>query len=60
GMKGKKLVSKFFKDEKISILARQKVWLLSDSEENVVGIINYRQDGRFLPENNNPKIYLYL
>ena len=24
GMKGKKLVSKFFKDEKISILARQK------------------------------------
>ncbi|MHA7609263.1 tRNA lysidine(34) synthetase TilS [Elizabethkingia meningoseptica] len=60
GMKGKKLVSKFFKDEKISILARQKIWLLSDSDENVIGILNYRQDGRFLPENNNPKIFLYL
>jgi tRNA(Ile)-lysidine synthase len=33
GMKGKKKVSKFFKDEKISILAKSKIWLLSDASD---------------------------
>ncbi|QCX53388.1 tRNA lysidine(34) synthetase TilS [Elizabethkingia sp. JS20170427COW] len=58
GMIGKKLISKFFKDEKISILARQKVWLLVDSQGNILGIIGYRQDGRFLAKKE--KIYFHF
>ncbi|MFP7658252.1 tRNA lysidine(34) synthetase TilS C-terminal domain-containing protein [Chryseobacterium proteolyticum] len=45
---GKKKVSKFFKDEKLSILAKQKIWVLADDNKNVLGIIPYRQDRRFV------------
>jgi tRNA(Ile)-lysidine synthase len=47
GMIGKKKVSKFFKDEKLSILAKQKIWILCDANEQIVGILPFRQDGRF-------------
>ncbi|WP_379969374.1 tRNA lysidine(34) synthetase TilS [Epilithonimonas sp. UC225_85] len=47
GMIGKKKVSKFFKDEKLSILAKQKIWLLCDANEQIIGILPLRQDGRF-------------
>lgn len=47
GMIGKKKVSKFFKDEKISILAKQKIWLLCDASDQIVGVLPFRQDGRF-------------
>lgn len=46
GFLGKKKVSKFFRDEKLSILARQKIWLLADSEDSVLGVIPFRQDRR--------------
>lgn len=45
---GKKKVSKFFKDEKLSILAKQKIWVLADGNRNVLGVIPYRQDRRFV------------
>lgn len=44
---GKKKVSKFFKDEKISALLKEKIWLLCDAEDLVLGIIPFRQDRRF-------------
>ncbi|WP_027375747.1 tRNA lysidine(34) synthetase TilS [Kaistella palustris] len=47
GMTGKKKVAKFFKDEKIPILARQKTWILRDSKDHVLGILPFRQDRRF-------------
>lgn len=46
GMKGSKKVSKFFKDEKFSMLDKQKTWLLCSKTE-VVWIINHRADDRF-------------
>ena len=52
GMIGKKKVSKFFKDEKISILAKQKVWLLCDANEQIIGVLPFRQDGRFSSKNS--------
>ena len=46
-MKGKKLASKFLKDEKIPILARSKIRLLCDPDGNILGIFPLRQDRRF-------------
>lgn len=47
GFSGKKKVSKFFRDEKLSILARQKIWILTDNNDSVLGIIPFRQDRRY-------------
>ncbi|SEW48852.1 tRNA(Ile)-lysidine synthase [Chryseobacterium wanjuense] len=56
GFSGKKKVAKFFRDEKISILARQKIWILTDSENSVLGIIPYRQDRRNARDEKTNKI----
>ncbi|GGG52618.1 tRNA(Ile)-lysidine synthase [Epilithonimonas arachidiradicis] len=53
GMIGKKKISKFFKDEKLSILAKQKIWLLCDADERILGVLPFRQDGRFVSENSS-------
>lgn len=56
GMIGKKKMSKFFKDEKIPILAQQKTWLLCDGNDRILGVIPFRQDGRFAATNASSKI----
>ena len=53
GMIGKKKISKFFKDEKLSILAKQKIWLVCDADEQVLGVLPFRQDGRFSSDNSD-------
>ncbi|MDY3548708.1 tRNA lysidine(34) synthetase TilS [Riemerella anatipestifer] len=55
GMMGRKKVSKFFKDEKLSILAKSKIWLLCDNENRILGIVPLRQDGRFASNNKTEK-----
>lgn len=47
GMAGKKKIAKFFKDEKLSILAKRKIWLLCDANDQMLGVLPFRQDGRF-------------
>lgn len=52
GMKGKKKLSKFFKDEKLSLLAKQKIWLLCNADNEIIWIVNYRADNRFKTTEN--------
>ena len=60
GMIGKKKVSKFFKDEKLSILAKQKIWLLCDANEQIIGVLPFRQDGRFAAEVVEKTLFLLI
>ena len=46
-MKGKKKLSKYFKDEKYSLIDKEKQWLLT-SNNDIVWIIGKRDDERFL------------
>ncbi|MCU7618319.1 tRNA lysidine(34) synthetase TilS [Chryseobacterium sp. PBS4-4] len=56
GFSGKKKVSKFFKDEKLSILAKQKIWLLTDGNNSVLGILPFRQDRRYAKDERTKNI----
>jgi len=55
GMKGKKKISKYFKDEKMSLLDKEKALLLL-SDNAIVWIINHRLDNRFRVTNNTTRI----
>ncbi len=46
GMKGRKKVSKYFKDEKFSLIDKENTWLLC-SGNDIVWIVNHRADDRF-------------
>jgi len=55
GMKGKKKVSKYLKDEKLSMLDKEKVFMLS-SDLKIVWIIGMRADERFKVKENTNKL----
>ena len=47
GMFGKKKISKYFKDEKLSLLQKDNTWLLCSHGGEVIWVIGLRQDRRF-------------
>ena len=51
GMIGKKKLSKFFKDEKMSIFDKQNQWILSNYKDEVIWIVGLRADRRNLVKN---------
>ena len=55
GMKGKKKLSKYYKDEKLSLLDKENTWLLC-SGNDIVWVINRRADERFKVEENTKQI----
>ena len=60
GMNGKKKLSKYFKDEKYSLLDKENQWLLC-SEDQIVWVIGKRADNRFISKEttqNSIKIVL--
>ncbi|WP_370398013.1 tRNA lysidine(34) synthetase TilS [Tenacibaculum dicentrarchi] len=56
GMLGKKKVSKYFKDEKLSLFDKKNIWLLCTNDDNIIWIIGKRQDRRFLPSNETTEL----
>lgn len=55
GFSGKKKVSKFFRDEKLSALTKEKIWLLCDSGNHILGVIPLRQDRRYQADRTTQK-----
>lgn len=55
GMRGKKKLGKYFKDEKLSIIDKENVYLLC-SAEDIVWIIGHRSDDRFKIDNITSEI----
>jgi len=56
GMQGKKKLSKFFKDEKYSLLEKENQWLLC-SGEDIVWIVGKRPDRRFLKSADTKQLF---
>ena len=52
GFNGKKKLSKYFKDEKFSLLEKEKQWLLC-SGDNIIWVVGKRADNRYLANNNS-------
>ena len=55
GMKGRKKLSDYFKDEKFSLPEKENTWILC-SGEDIVWIISHRADNRFAVENTDENI----
>ncbi|PWG06113.1 tRNA lysidine(34) synthetase TilS [Polaribacter aquimarinus] len=55
-MKGKKKLSKYFKDEKLSLFQKENTWLLCDKHNNILWIVGLRQDNRYLAKKDTTKI----
>ncbi|MDB4205082.1 tRNA lysidine(34) synthetase TilS [Polaribacter sp.] len=60
GMQGKKKLSKYFKDEKLSLLEKQNTWLLCSADDSIIWIIGMRKDNRFKIETKTSKTYFKI
>jgi tRNA(Ile)-lysidine synthase len=47
GMNGKKKLSDYFVDIKLSVFEKEKIWLLCDANDQILWVIGYRIDNRF-------------
>ncbi|MEX1383036.1 tRNA lysidine(34) synthetase TilS C-terminal domain-containing protein, partial [Lutibacter sp.] len=47
GLNGKKKLSKFFKDEKMSLIEKENTWVLYTANNLIIWVIGKRLDERF-------------
>lgn len=57
GMKGKKKLSKFFKDEKFSLPEKENTWVIT-SKHQIICIPGKRTDRRFIADENTKNFYV--
>lgn len=55
-MTGTKKISKFLRDEKLSFSEKEKIWILCDSHDHILGIVPYRQDRRYSTSKHTQKV----
>jgi tRNA(Ile)-lysidine synthase len=55
GMKGKKKVSKYLKDEKLSLVDKENTWVLT-TDEQVIWVVGKRADERFVVSEKTKEI----
>ena len=53
GMVGSKKISQLFKDKKLSLIDKEKIWLLTDAKNTIVWVIGLRQDRRFMVDKSD-------
>lgn len=53
---GSKKVSKFLKDEKLPILAKQKTRVLTDANHTILGVLPLRQDRRYAADYDSDQV----
>ena len=58
GMKGSKLLSDFFVDQKLTEYQKQNVWLLVSADGDILWVVGYRIDDRFKVSNTTNSIFL--
>ena len=57
GMKGSKLLSDFFVDQKFSECQKQNVWLLVSANDDILWVVGYRIDDRFKIVNDTKTVF---
>ena len=58
GMKGSKLLSNFFVDQKFTEYQKQNVWLLVSADGDILWVVGYRIDERYKVSNSTKTIFL--
>lgn len=57
GMKGSKLLSDFFVDQKFTEWQKQNVWLLASADDVILWVVGYRIDDRYKVTSETKSIY---
>lgn len=56
GMRGKKKISDYFVDQKISNEAKKNAWILTTEDDSVAWIVGFRADNRFRVSNDTSEV----
>jgi tRNA(Ile)-lysidine synthase len=59
GMKGRKKLSDFFADKKLSIIDKEQVWLLT-SGDDIVWVVGHRVDDRYAVTEKTKKVKIFI
>ena len=58
GMKGSKLLSDFFVDQKFTEYQKRNVWLLVSADDDILWVVGYRINDRFKVTNSTKSLFL--